>query len=110
MSVFVLDNISWKTDVDKLMEKYCIPRGSDDAERLGVLAREAEKAGKPKALFKVSYFEDRGHDFVVIDVIKFTSRVLRIITGFFLISLHAAPKLTVVKINSGFIRATGLTE
>ncbi|MGI6188969.1 MAG: vitamin B12 dependent methionine synthase [Clostridiales bacterium] len=78
MSVFVLDNISWKTDVDKLMEKYCIPRGSDDAERLGVLAREAEKAGKPKALFKVSYIEDRGHDFVVIDGIKFTSRVLRI--------------------------------
>ena len=29
-------------------------------------------------MFKVSYIEDRGHDFVVIDGIKFTSRVLRI--------------------------------
>ena len=78
MSIIVLDNFSWKIDVEQLIEKYHIPRQGEDTERLKALAREAEIIGRPKALFKMSYVQDRGDDYVIVDGIKLTSRVLRI--------------------------------
>ncbi len=42
------------------------------------LVRDAQSLGRPKALHKIAFIESRGEDYVVIDNVRFTSRVLRV--------------------------------
>lgn len=77
MALIVLDNISWKVDVDKLLKRFHLQPGSQDAAKVEALARQAEKIGKPKALYKEAYVEDKGEDFVIVDGVKLTSHILR---------------------------------
>lgn len=81
VGLIVLDNISWKADVDKLSEKFRLQPGSQDAMRVEALAREAEEIARPKVLYKEAYIDDKGEDFVVVDGIKLTSRILSINLG-----------------------------
>ena len=78
MGLIVLDNIFWKVDVDKLLERFRLQPGSQDAMRVEALAREAEEIGRPKVLYKEAYIDDKGEDFVIVDGIKLTSRILSI--------------------------------
>ena len=39
---------------------------------------EAQEIAKPKIAYKLAYIEDKGEDHVIIDGIRFTSRVLRV--------------------------------
>lgn len=77
MGLMVLDNISWKVDVDRLLKKFRLQPGSQDAAKVEALARQAEEIGRPKVLYKEAYVEDKGEDFVIVDGVKLTSRILR---------------------------------
>jgi len=78
VGLIVLDNIPWKVDVNRLLERFRLQPGSQDAMRVEELAREAQEIGRPKVLYKEAHIDDRGEDYVVVDGIKLTSRILSI--------------------------------
>jgi hypothetical protein len=78
MDLIILDNIKWKPDVGRLLKKFHIQEGTQDAIRIQDLASQVQEIGKPKVLYKTSYVESKSDDFVVVDGVKLTSRILRI--------------------------------
>jgi hypothetical protein len=78
MSLVVLDQIPFEPDMAALRTKLRIRDGMRYGQRLEQLVREAQAVAKPKAVYKVSLVEDKGDDFVSVDGIRFTSRILRV--------------------------------
>jgi hypothetical protein len=76
--VEVLDRIPVHFDLNELLGKLHVAKGSSDAKDIEQLAKKAASVARPKAVCKVSYLEERGHDTVKIDGVIFASRVLRI--------------------------------
>lgn len=74
----VVLNILCKIDVVKLQEKLHIKENSEYLSEILELAAEAELIARPKVIYKSSLVEEKGDNFVVIDGIKFNSRILRI--------------------------------
>lgn len=81
MDAIVLDDIPFRLELDDLLERLHVDKGSADVEQVEQLAREAEAAGKPRGLYKIAYVDSKGDDFVVVDGVKLTSRVLRVNLG-----------------------------
>jgi len=75
--VEVLKNIPFVPDLETLLAKLHLQKGSDDAKELESLVEEIRLVVKPKVVYKVSYIEQRGDGSVRIDGVTFTSRVLR---------------------------------
>ena len=82
METLVLDTIPFKVDITELRRGLAMPEeaGADDpsARTLEELAASAEKVARPKAAFKIGFIDERAADEVVIDGIRFASRVLRV--------------------------------
>jgi len=78
MEAVVLNNIQCKIDLEKLREKLHLKENSSELTEIIELATEAQLIARPKVMFKKSLVESKGDNFVVIDGIKFTSRVLRV--------------------------------
>lgn len=78
MERIVLDHIPFRIELEALAEKLRVPEGSDFAAQLKSLAGQATALARPKAVYRVSYVESRGEDFVVVGGHKLTSRVLRV--------------------------------
>lgn len=74
----VLDEIVFRIDVEALLDRVHVEKGSPDADEVGAMAARAEKVGRPKALYKVAYIDEKGDDFIVVDGVRLTSRVLRV--------------------------------
>lgn len=75
---FVLDEIPLQIDLRNLMHKLRIREGSRYADELAALVEEAQKIGRPRGLYRVAFIESRGEDWVTVDGVRFTSRVLRV--------------------------------
>jgi hypothetical protein len=73
---FVLDSIAFQPDVDSLGAQLHVDRGSPYFEELASCVSEARAVARPKAMYRVGYIESRDSDFVVVDGVRFTSRVL----------------------------------
>lgn len=78
MDVVLLDNVSTRLSREDLRRRLRIPEGSSQAAELDDLVSQAEEIGRPKALCGVAYIDERGDDFVVIDGVRFHSRVLAV--------------------------------
>lgn len=78
MDTVILGNIQFKIDTGGLMRKLFIKENSEDAKKFADYVDEALKIGKPKIMYGPAYIESRGDDFVLIDDIKFQSRVLSV--------------------------------
>ena len=78
MDTVVLNNIQCELDLVKLQEKLHIKKNSSYLSEILEMAAEAQLIAKPKVIFKRSFVEAKGDNFVVIDGIKFTSRILRV--------------------------------
>src|SRR4030042_6128471 len=72
----VLDDIGFEADEKALLAELRVAEGSEDAEAVRDLAETVRGIAKPKAVYKVSYIEGINGDEVVIDGVKFKSRVL----------------------------------
>jgi len=72
----VLDDIGFEADEKALLAELRVAEGSKDAEAVRDLAETVRGIAKPKAVYKVSYIEGINGDEVVIDGVKFKSRVL----------------------------------
>lgn len=65
-------------DRDLLFKNLHIKPNSNFIERVDDLIGQALKIGKPKIAYKLSYVDSKDEDSVVVEKIKFTSRVLRV--------------------------------
>ena len=73
-----LNNIPFEMDAEDLSKRLRINAKDEYAADVRALAREAQAVAKPKALYKISFIESRGDDYVVVDGVTLTSRVLRV--------------------------------
>jgi len=82
METIVLDSIPFKVDIAELRRILGMPEeaGADDgaARSLEELAVSAERVARPKAVFRISFVDERSADEVVLDGIRFSSRVLKV--------------------------------
>ena len=78
MQGIVLEQIPFHVDLGVLSQKLCVSEGTDYFEDLEHLFREAERIGKPKAFYKLSFIEAKGDSHVVVDGVILRSRVLRV--------------------------------
>ncbi len=75
---FILNDIPFQADLILLKEKLRLKEGSSYIARLEELVREAEAIARPRALYKVLPIEAKGEDYVRLDGVSLTSRVLRV--------------------------------
>lgn len=77
MEAITLSKIPFQINIDSLVQSLHL-KEKNDVNELKHLAYEAQAVGKPKVLYKVAFVEFKGDDYVVVDGIKLTSRVLRV--------------------------------
>ena len=78
MTATILNNIPFEPNLDTLMRRLHISAGTDDATVLADMVREAKAIAQPKAIYRVCGIDERSDDYIGIDGIRFTSRVLRV--------------------------------
>jgi hypothetical protein len=72
-----LRDIPFSLDAELLMRQQHITPGSEFAKTFTELVREVEEVGRPKAIYEVSYIDEKSDDSVVLNGVRFTSRTLR---------------------------------
>lgn len=78
MTQVILDNIPFQPDLADLLQELRVREGSRQVSDLECLLQEARAIARPKVLYKVARVESKGDDYVIIDGVQFTSRVLRV--------------------------------
>ena len=73
----ILEHIPFNLDIDALLSKLRIDQRPNDIKRFQNLVDQVTPLANPKALYGVSFIEDRGQDTVTIGAVTFTSRALR---------------------------------
>lgn len=77
----VLDATPASLDRERVFKAAHVQPGTSDAVVLERLCAEAETIARPKALTKLAYIDEKGNDFIVVDGIRFDSRILRVNVG-----------------------------
>lgn len=78
MEPIIVADVPFRIDLEDLKKKLHFKEGSPYLQDLTDLVGEAEKVGKPKALFKVAFIDGKGSDSVTIEGTKFKSHILRV--------------------------------
>lgn len=78
MEAFVLEDIAYEPDLDRLREDLHIRPGTTPNDELEKLAAEARSIAKPKVLFKLAFVDSKDDTAIVVDGVTFRSRILRI--------------------------------
>lgn len=78
MDLVVLDDIPFEVNIKQLYTKLHTHPNSDYSQRLEDLAEEAQQIAKPRALYKLGYIEEKGEDYIIVDNVKFSSKILRV--------------------------------
>ena len=78
MDSVIIEDIPFVPDQKKLMSDLHIGKNEYDTEMFGKLCREAQEIARPKSVYRVSFIEEKGMDFVILDGIKFSSRVMSV--------------------------------
>jgi hypothetical protein len=76
IDTMVLDEIPFRLNLDTLVSK--LRAREQHVNSLQSLAKDARAVGRPKALYRVAYVEDKEDDCVIIEGVTLTSRVLRV--------------------------------
>lgn len=72
-----LRDIPFSLDVELLMRQQHIAPGTEFARIFTQLVTEVQEVARPKAIYEVSYVDEKGDDSVVVSGVRFTSRTLR---------------------------------
>jgi len=78
MGVIVLDSIPFKVDTDLLFERIHMDKDDEYAEQVMRLVEEANRIARPKVLYMESAVNEKGDDYVIVDGVRFDSRILRV--------------------------------
>ena len=75
----VLDNIPFRLDVETVLKKL---HQNEENKYIGAIVQElieiVSPIARPKAVYKVSYVENKNGDSLYLDGVRFTSRILRV--------------------------------
>jgi hypothetical protein len=72
-----LRDIPFSLDAELLMREQRVQPGTDNARAFTALLDRMRDVARPKAVYEVSYIEEKGDDFVVAGGVRLTSRALR---------------------------------
>jgi hypothetical protein len=78
MTAYTLLDIPFTIDLPALLKQAHINENSPMAADFTAMAAQAQAAARPKVLYRVSLAEPAGDQAVVVDGVRFTSRVLRV--------------------------------
>ena len=78
MEKYILDNLTFQPDPEIVAKRMRIGPNTPHYGELLACIDSAQAAARPKAMYRVGYIDAKGDDWVVIDGIRFTSRVLRV--------------------------------
>jgi hypothetical protein len=94
MSLEILSDIPFRIDLSSVLIRLHIREDvsyHDDLQRLLAAARSI---GKPLACYRVAYIDSKGDDFVIVDGVRLTSRILRV-------NLEEAQRLFIYVVTAG---------
>ena len=74
----VLDVVPFRVAAEALFERLHVASDGEDAGAVRRLIGEAERVGRPKAMYRMAYIDEKGEDEVVIGGVRLSSRVLRV--------------------------------
>lgn len=75
-NLIVLDNLKVKINKNKLINKLCIK--TEDEQEFIEIFNQAQNIAEPKALFAQCNIKSKAEDYVVVEDIKFCSRILAV--------------------------------
>lgn len=78
MDSVTLDRLPFHVEVEPLLKKLHIRPGSGNEREFRHLVELAEEVARPKAIYKLAFIEAKEEAAVVIEGIRFASRVLRV--------------------------------
>jgi hypothetical protein len=78
MESFVLDDVAYEPDLDRLREDLHVRPGTTPNDELEGLAAEARSIAKPKVLYKLAFVDSEEDSAVVVAGVTFKSRILRL--------------------------------
>jgi hypothetical protein len=78
METFTLDPLPFSVDMAWLADKLHVRPGSDLAGELVEVVARAQVVARPKAVYRLGFIEERGPDWVEVDGVRLTSRVLSV--------------------------------
>jgi hypothetical protein len=78
METIILRDIPFQIEMEDLKQKLHVKDGSPYLGDLIHLADEAGKIGRPKALYKLAFIDEKGDDFIIVDGTRLKSHVLRV--------------------------------
>ncbi len=78
VDTIILDQIPYEPNIEQLLRILRLKPESRHADRVRELAAQAQAVARPKAVCREAYVEARGEDYVVVDGVRLTSRVLRV--------------------------------
>ncbi|MCX6088862.1 MAG: vitamin B12 dependent methionine synthase [Candidatus Atribacteria bacterium] len=78
LETIILSNIPFQVNREHLADFLHLSETGEDWERMIQLVEEAERVGRPQALYGTVYIDEKNDGEVVIEGIHFTSRVLRV--------------------------------
>jgi hypothetical protein len=78
LTKYILDHIPFRTDLPAFLRRARISAESPYVEEAKAVLAQAEAVARPKAIYGVGFIDDRGEDWVAIEGVRFTSRVLRV--------------------------------
>ena len=78
MDPVILHSIPFQIDLKGLEKKLRLKEGSPYLRDLALLAEEAQRIARPKALYKLAFIDEKGEEDVVVEGIRLRSRVLRV--------------------------------
>ena len=78
MEQVLLEHVPFHIDMGAFKDWLPLVEGKREGDQLRRVIAESRNIARPKAFYKMSFIEDRGNDFVVIDGIRFNSRVMTV--------------------------------
>lgn len=74
----LLDSIPYEPDVSSLLKRLHLRVESTHARDFLGLLEEARAIARPKALYRPAYVEEHGADYIIVDGVRLSSRVLAV--------------------------------
>jgi len=74
----IIDNIPFELNREQVFKSLHVDEYDDDAETLEIFIEEAKSLGRPMAAYGVAQIDSKENDTVIIEGIKFTSKVLKV--------------------------------
>ena len=81
METIILDSIPFTLSAGNLPGLKSITGKGGYFDKVAALVDQARALGRPKAMYRPTYIDEKGEDFIVIGGTKLASRVLRVNTG-----------------------------